>query len=373
MRAVYHLIIKELKQLSRDKRMRFMVIVAPVIQLVLLGYAATTDVRSIPIAIYDADRTSESRSLINGFTNSGYFEISAWLDSDKKTDEQLERGKAWIALVIPRKFSADVLARRTARLQLIADGTDANSVNIALGYSTLIINNYSRALAEKLLETSPVKPGGITPQYRVLYNESLKSRNFMIPAVVVLVLMIVTLTITAMAIVKEKEIGTLEQLLVAPIKPYQLILGKLLPFVLVGMVDVTLVMLVAIYWFEVPPRGNIGLIYVMALAFILTTLGIGLFVSTIANTRQQALMIGQFGFFIPFMYFSGFVFPIANMPQAIQYVTLAVPLRYMLEAVRAIFLKGTGLDVLWPDAVALLAIGALVLSLSILRFRRKLG
>jgi len=373
MKAIYHLVIKELKQLLRDKRMRFMAIAAPVIQLAVLGYAATTDVRSIPMAIYDGDKTSESRALINRFTNSGYFETTGWADSPNDATAFLERGKAWIALIIPRGFSSDVLGRKTARLQLIADGTDANSVNIALGYSTLIINGYSRGLAEKLLETSPVKPGGITPQYRIWYNESLKSRNFMIPAVVVLVLMIVTLTLTSMAIVKEKEIGTLEQLLVTPIKPHQLILGKLIPFVLVGMIDVTLVLLVAVYWFEVPLRGNIALIYLMSGVFILTTLGIGLFISTVAKTRQQALMIAQFGFFIPFMYFSGFVFPIANMPKAIQYVTYLVPLRYMLEATRAIFLKGSGIYLLWHDAAALIIIGVGVLSLSIIRFKRKMG
>ncbi len=373
MRIIYHLVIKELKQLFRDKRMRFLVVVAPVIQLTLLGYAATTDVRSIPLAIYDGDRTSESRDLINRFVNSGYFEITGWADSQNQAGGFLERGKAWIALVVPRGFSSDVLGRRTANVQLMADGTDANSVNIAMGYSSLIINGYSRRLADKRLESSLLRPGGITPQYRVWYNESLVSRDYMVPGVVALILMITTLTLTSMSIVKEKEVGTLEQLLVTPIRPHQLILGKLIPFVLVGMMNVTLVLIVAIYWFLVPMRGNIFLIYGISGIFIMTTLGIGLFISTLARTRQQALMIAQFGFFIPFIYLSGFTFPISNMPKAIQYSTYGIPLRYMLEAVRGIFLKGIGLDILWRDAAALLVIGVGVLTLSILRFKRKIG
>ncbi|MBI5177729.1 MAG: ABC transporter permease [Nitrospinae bacterium] len=355
--------------------MRFMAIAAPVIQLTILGYAATTDVRSVPLVVCDADRSSESRALVSRFVNSGYFEIVGDVDSPKEIDPYIERGKASLALMIPTDFSAKVLGRKTASLQIIADGSDANSSNIALGYAAQIVASHSRGILAELLEKTPMaaKPGSVRAVTRVWYNENLLSRNYMVPAVVVLVLMIITFTLTAMAIVKEREIGTLEQLLVAPIRPYQLILGKLIPFILVGMVDVTLVLLVAVYWFHVPLRGSALLIYVSCGLFIMTTLGLGLFVSTIANTRQQAMMIAQFGFFIPFMYFSGFVFPIENMPQTVQWLTYGVPLRYALNIMRNIFLKGVGLEVLWPDALALVIIGVLILTLSILRFHRKLG
>ncbi len=374
MGIIYHLIVKELRQLMRDKRMRFLAIAAPVIQLVALGYAATTDVKSIPMVVCDQDRSSISRGLVSRFTNSGYFVVEGMEDSTDGIGRHIERGYAWIALVIPPKFSADVLARRTARLQLVADGSDANSSNIAIGYASMVVNDYSQGILLDMVEKTPmaVKPARVLPQVRVWYNESLTSRNFMVPGVVALVLMIVTLTLTSMAVVREKEIGTMEQLLVTPIKPYQIIIGKLIPYALVGMVDVTLVLLFAVYWFDVPMRGNVFLVYGMSGLFILTTLGIGLFISTIAKTQQQAMMIAQFGFFIPVMYFSGFIFPIENMPTAIQYLTYLIPLRYFLDAIRNIFLKGTGMETLWFDALALAVLGVAVLSVAILRFRKKL-
>ena len=375
MRIIYHLIVKELKQLMRDKRMRFLALAAPMIQLAVLGYAATTDVKSVPMVVCDGDRSSASRDFVSRFTNSGYFAVEDTVDSPNEIDRHIERGNAWLALVIPPSFSADVLARRTVKVQLIADGSDANSSNIAIGYATQIVNNYSQEILLEMLEKTPMasKPARVIPRVRVWYNESLTSRNFMVPGVVVLVLMIVTLTLTSMAVVREKEIGTMEQLLVTPIKPYQLILGKLIPYTLVGMVDVTFVLVISAYWFNVPIRGSVFLIYGMSCLFILNTLGIGLFISTIAQTQQQAMMIAQFGFFIPFMYFSGFIFPIENMPHAFQYVTYLIPLRYFLEIIRNIFLKGAGMDTLWPDALGLVVLGVTVLSVAILRFNKKLG
>jgi ABC-2 type transport system permease protein len=225
------------------------------------------------------------------------------------------------------------------------------------------------------LEKSPqfFKPARVLPEIRVWYNAELKSRNFMVPGVVALVLMIITMTLTSLAIVKEKEAGTLEQLLVTPIKPYQLILGKLIPFVLIGAVDVTIVLAVARFWFEVPLRGSILLLYGLCGLFVLTTLGLGLFVSTISKTQQQAMMTAQFFIFMPFIFFSGFTFPIENMPQWIQYLTYLIPLRYFITIIRGIFLKGDGIAELWTQALALFVFGVVILTLSVLRFKRKLG
>ncbi len=210
------------------------------------------------------------------------------------------------------------------------------------------------------------------PEPRVWFNPDLTSTNFMVPGVVALVLMIVTMTLTSLGIVKEKEIGTLEQLLVTPIKPYQLILGKLIPFVIIGYVDVSIVLAIARFWFNVPMVGNVVLLFALSGLFLLTTLGLGLFISTIARSQQQAMLIAQFFFFMPFLFLSGFTFAIANMPVVIQYVTYVIPLRYFLEIVRGIFLKGTTIVELWPQALALLLFGIAILTLSVLRFRKKL-
>lgn len=374
MRTIFHIIVKEFLQLRRDRRMLTLSFMAPVLQLILLGYAATTDIKSIPMLVCDQDKTSTSRELITQFTNSGYFVVDYEVQSLNEVDHYIENGHAWMALVIPPKFANDLLGRRTARVQLLADGSDANSANISLGYASQIIAKYSRSIVAEVLKRTPqvLKPARVMPEVRVWYNPDLKSRNFMVPGVVALVLMIITMTLTSLAIVKEKEIGTLEQLLVTPIKPYQLILGKFLPFVIIGAVDVTLVLTVAQFWFDVPMRGSVPLLYGLSGLLVLTTLGLGLFVSTISKTQQQAMMTAQFFIFMPFIFFSGFTFPIENMPTIIQYFTYLIPLRYFIVIIRGIFLKGIGIAELWPQALALLIFGVAILTLSVLRFRKRL-
>ena len=375
MRVIYHIIVKEFLQIRRDKRMLSLSLMAPIVQLLLLGYAATTDIRLIPIVVHDQDRSSASRELIAQFTNSGYFELRGYAESSVEVDEAIADGKAWVALVIPTTFSRQLLARETAQLQLIVDGSDANSANIGLGYASQIVTRYSRSVTAQILEQNAgVKlPARVLPEARVWYNPDLKSRNFMVPGVVALVLMIITMTLTSIGVVKEKEVGTLEQLLVTPITPAQLIIGKLLPFALIGAVDVTLVLTVARFWFEVPMRGSIGLLYGLSGLFVLTTLGLGLFVSTISKTQQQAMMTAQFFIFMPMIFLSGFTFPIENMPQAVQYITYILPLRYFMTIIRGIFLKGVGIAELWPQAAALAVFGVCILTLSVLRFRKRLG
>ncbi|MBI4548921.1 MAG: ABC transporter permease [Ignavibacteriae bacterium] len=347
----------------------------PVIQLVLLGYAATTDIKSIPMVVCDLDKSSASREFIAQFTNSGYFVVEDQVHSIGQIDAHIEHGDAWLALVIPPRFGAHLLAYQPAMVQLIADGSDANSANISLGYATQIIGTYSRSIVTEVRERIPfgMKPARVMPEIRVWYNAELESRNFMVPGVVALVLMIVTMTLTSLGVVKEKEIGTLEQLLVTPIKPYQLIIGKLLPFVIIGAIDVTFVLAVARFWFDVPLQGSVLLLYGLSGLFVLTTLGLGLFVSTISRTQQQAMMTAQFFFFMPFIFLSGFAFPIENMPAIIQYITYVIPLRYFIVIIRGIFLKGVGIGELWTQALPLVIFGVIILTLSVLRFRRKLG
>ncbi|MBF8247333.1 MAG: hypothetical protein HW374_133 [Bacteroidetes bacterium] len=375
MKVIREMIVKEFLQIRRDKRMLPIVILAPIIQVILLGYAATVDVKEIPLVVSDMDNSRESREFVARFTNSGYFIIVAYVDHPKKTDEYLDGNKATMAVLIPENFGKNIATGRGTQLQLIADGADANTANISLGYASQITAGYSQSiLLNQLLKTS----GGLVPpqlkvETRVWFNPDLRSANYMVPGVVAMILMIITTTFTSAGIVREKEIGTMEQLLVTPIKPYQLILGKLLPFVIIGFIDVILVLGVAVNLFGIPLKGSILLLFGLSGLFILTTLGLGLFVSTISHTQQQAMMTAQFFIFFPMIFLSGFTFPIENMPKIIQAITYIIPLRYFLEIIRGLFLKGVGIETLWPQALALLVFGVTILSLSVLRFQKRLG
>lgn len=371
--VIIEIIKKEFYQIRQDKRMMMMSVVAPIMQILLLGYAATTDIKYSNLVVCDLDKTAESRAFVKEFTNSSYFVEKYAVDLSEDVDHYIEHAKASIALVIPHDFGNMILTRRSAQIQVILDGSDANSASILLGYATQIVSSYSQKVLATYSVIQPgMKVGRVLPEPRVWFNPDLKSSNYMVPGVVALVLMIITMTLTSLGIVKEKEIGTLEQLLVTPIKPYQLILGKLIPFTIIGFSDVLVVLAIAHYWFEVPLAGSLPLLFALSGLFILTTLGLGLFISTIAKSQQQAMLIAQFFFFMPFTFLSGFTFPIANMPVVIQYLTYVIPLRYFLEIVRGIFLKGAGIRELWPQALALFLIGVSVLTLSVLRFRRRL-
>ena len=371
--VIIHIVKKEFYQIRQDKRMLLVSIMAPILQVLLLGYAATTDIKYSDLVVCDMDRTAGSRELLRSFTNSHYFILKYTVDVPNEVDYYIDHAKASVALVVPAGFSEKIFRKNTAPLQMIFDGADANTANILLGYATQIVNSYSQSIlinASSVLQG--VKVGRILPEPRVWFNPDLKSQNFMVPGVVALVLMIITMTLTSLGIVKEKEIGTLEQLLVTPIKPYQLIIGKLIPFVIIGAFDVSIVLTIARFWFEVPMRGSLFLLFGLSGLFILTTLGLGLFISTIAKSQQQAMLIAQFFFFMPFMFLSGFTFPIENMPSVIQWLSYLIPLRYFLVIVRGVFLKGSSMAELWPQALALFIFGVSILTLSVLRFRKRL-
>ena len=372
-RTIVEMIRKEFYQFRQDPRMIAVSVLAPLLQVLLLGYAATTDIKNSDIVVCDMDRTSMSRELVRSFSTSGYFVVRYHADVPEDVNHFIEYGEARMAVVLLPGFGDKILGHETAPLQVIFDGTDANTASVLLGYTTQIVAQFSQSIqVEASPVHSPIRLGAIVPEPRVWFNPDLLSANYMVPGVVALVLMIITMTLTSLGIVKEKEIGTLEQLMVTPIRPYQLILGKLIPFVIIGFVDVTLVLSIAHFWFEVPLVGSLLLLYGLSGLFILTTLGLGLFVSTIAKSQQQAMLIAQFFFFMPFMFLSGFAFPIANMPVVIQYITYVIPLRYFLEIVRAVFLKGSGIAELWPQALALLVFGLAILTLSVLRFQKKM-
>ena len=377
MQRLRFLVWKEFLELRKDPKLFGVVIVAPILQLTLLGYAATTDVRDVPVVVADGDRSSSSRELIARFDGSPNFTVLDVVSTVNDVEPYLERGRAWLALSIPAGYGVQVARRIPVTLQVIADGSDSNSTTVALGYATSLIGGYAQELVEARVAAAPPaeetvgRAGSIEPRIRIWFNPQLESRHFMIPGVLALVLLVVTANLASMAIVREKELGTLEQLNVTPLRRWELIAGKLLPYGAIAMVDVLLVVAVAVFWFEVPLRGSFALLLAMSLLYVMCTLALGLFISTISETQQQAMMTATFFFLTPMIYLSGFIFPIENMPQVIQAVTYLIPLRYFLVIVRGIFLKGIGLDLLWPQAAALAAWGSIVLLLAVSRSRKR--
>jgi ABC-2 type transport system permease protein len=376
MRSVLYIMWKETLELRQDPRIFSIIFIAPILQLTILGYAATTDVRNIPVVIVDADRSAASQELISRFTAVSTFSIVDVVASINEVDPYLAGGRAWMALAIPPDYGEALATGRPSALQIVADGSDASSINIAMGYASNLIATRAQDLVEQQLRSSASSgrpPGGLEARVRVWFNPRLESRYFMLPGIFALLLLVVTSNLSSMAIVREREVGTLEQLNVTPLGRVQLILGKLLPYGVIGMIDALIVLLVILFWFKVPLLGSFWLLFAMSCVYLLTTLGLGLFISTISNTQQQAMMTSTFFFMTPMMYLSGFIFPIENMPAAIQPVTYLIPLRYFVIILRGIFLKGVGLETLWPQALGLLLWGLVILSLAILRSSKRLA
>jgi len=375
MKKIGPIIRKEFLQLKRDPRLLPILFISPVMQLLLLGYAVNLDVKDIPTLVCDLDGTAASRNFVAEFLNSGYFRLRDRVSDIRDVDLFLDNGRASVAIVVERGFADHLAGQRQAGVQLLVDGTESQSATIGANYANAITARYGQDIVKPMLDKLRdlgVYPVSVNPEVRVWYNPELRSRNFMVPGVLGLVLMIMTMMLTAMAIVREKEIGTMEQLIVTPIRPVELIVGKLLPFVMIGIMDAALVVSIATLWFRIPLRGSVPLLFFLSLIFMMTTLGLGLFTSTISRSQQQAMMTTVF-FMMPMMLLSGFVFPIENMPKIFQWITLLVPLRYYFVIVRGIFLKGVGLGALWDEMVALVIFGLAILSLSVLRFRKKLG
>jgi ABC-2 type transport system permease protein len=373
MYGLWRVIVKELFQLRHDRKMIPALVAGPLNQQLALGYAANTDVDRIPTLLVDEDRTPASRELVDRFTGSGYFVLAGAVATADQAEPWLVDGRAQVALVIPGRYGEDVAAGRPPRVQVLADGTDANSAVVGLGYASRILGEAGAQLAVQRSPRPPAPAGaGVELVPRIWYNPDLKSRWFYVPAVLAMVLMLVTMMMPSMAVVREKEIGTLEQIIVTPLAPWQLIVGKLCPFVVIGIFDLLLITGVARWLFGVPLRGSLLLLVLLTLLYLLNTLGLGLLVSTVVSTQQQAMMFSAFVVMVPMIYLSGLIFPIANMPRAVQLATYAVPVRYYANVIRGVFLRGSGIAVLWPDALALLGLGLMLLFLASLRFRKSL-
>ncbi len=372
---IWQILIKEFLQLSRDRWARFRLLVPPIVQMLLFGYAATFEVYGVSTSVLDLDHSQESRALIAAFSSSTRFDIVEIAATQKDADAAIDRSDAAIALVIQPGFAEVLRKGQSAPLQVLVDGTNSNTALLALGYVNEIVASFSTGYAVDLLQR--IRPGPATRQVQVSlesrpwYNPDLNSRWFFVPGVIGTLTLTIVVNLTAFAIVREREMGTLEQIMVTPIRPYEFVLGKTVPFFLVGLGEVLMIALVGVFWFDVPFVGNPFVLLLGTALFLLSTLALGLLISTICTTQQQAFASN---FFVvnPLFTLSGFSFPISAMPVALQWFSYVNPLRYYLIILRGTFLKGVGLDVLWPEMLALAALGAVLLALSILRFRKSL-
>lgn len=376
MRArLWQMLIKEFIQVFRDKRTRFVLIVPPIVQVLVFGYAATYEIHNVPVAVLDLDHSQASRDLIARFDSSPYFEIHSHLSNRRQITDLVDRGEVTLALHIHPGFSQRLRKGQTAPLQVIVDATNSNTALIALGYVNQIADRFARDYQDdRLRRVGPLLAAQIPSvrlERRPWFNTDLKSRWFFVPGVIGSLTLVIVVTLTAFAIVREREIGTLEQIMVTPIRPLEFILGKTLPFFLIGLADVALVAGLGTLWFAVPFRGQLSVLLLGAVLFLLCMLGVGLFISTISATQQQA-MVSAFFFIMPAITFSGFGFPISSMPEALQWMTYLDPLRYFLVVLRSVYLKGVGLEVLWPQMLGMAVVGTGLLTVSVFRFRKSL-
>jgi ABC-2 type transport system permease protein len=362
---------KEFRQTFRDPRSARIMFVAPVVQLLLFGYAVNTDVRHTRTFLLDRDRTAESRQLADAITASGYFRIVGRGERPADLVDALDHGTVILGVEIPQGFAADLASGRQASVQLLVDGSTANTANVALGYATQIVTRFGLARGREILaRAGPMgAPAGVDFRARAWYNPNLESVVYNVPAVMGTIVMMMSLLLTSLAVVREREIGTLEQLMVSPLKPTELILGKTLPVVVIALTQLVLVTAVALLWFGIPFRGSFTLLAVAGLCYILSGLGIGLLISTVSNTQQEAFMT-MFFFFLPAIMLSGFMFPVQNMPVFLRYLTLLDPIRHFLEVVRGVFLRGAGWEILWRQIVVLFVMGVSVLWFATTRFRK---
>jgi ABC-2 type transport system permease protein len=369
------MLIKEFIQVFRDKRTRFVLFAPPIIQMLVFGYAATFEIHHVPTVVLDLDHSQESRELISRFSSSPYFDVQRQLTDYRQIRDLIDQGKATVGLEIHAGFAQNLRKGQTAPLQVIVDATNSNTALIASGYITQIALGFAQDYQkDRIYRISPQmieKIPSVQLEPRPWYNPDLRSRWFFIPGIIGSLTLVLVVTLTAFAVVREREIGTLEQIMVTPIRPAEFILGKTLPFFLIGLFDVSLIATVGTLWFQVPFRGQILVLFAGAILFLLCMLGVGLLISTVSSTQQQA-MVTAFFFIMPAITFSGFGFPISTMPQWLQYLTYLSPLRYFLVVLRGTYLKGVGMEILWPQMFAMAALGIGLLTIAVLRFHKAL-
>lgn len=374
LQRIQRMLIKEFLQMLRDPRMRVVVFGVPVIQMTIMAFALTTDVTDIRTAVFDLDRSSASRRLLSDFTGGGYFRICAYLDSEKEIADLLDRSGVRVVLRIPTGFANDIAAGRTAKVQLITDGTDANSTAIALGYATSIINDFADEQMEQRSRTNGLftKPVQVEAVTRAWFNANMESKYYYVPSLIATMLYIFSLLLTSIGIVREKEIGTIEQVMVTPIRRLEFILGKTLPYMITGYISMTIMLLVAFVIFQVRVEGSLSLLYLLTGIYLCGNMGIALLVSASAVTQQQALLT-SFLILMPSVMLSGFMFPVKNMPEVVQWFTFLNPMRWYLEILRGIVLKSVGMQDLWPAVAAQSTLTIIFIAGAASRFRKTLS
>ncbi len=372
-RRIRNIIIKEFIQVLRDKKLRFFLIVPPLVQLLTYGYVVNFDIKHVATAVFDESRTMESRQLIDRFTSNDWFDVKYYINSKKELLDLIDRGEITMALWIQWDFATRLRQGKSGRLQVIVDATDSNAALIVNRYAGTVIADYNQEQLNRRLASKGQQwvgqlglPLNIEP--RAWFNDNLISRYSMIPGVIAMVVLLVSLMLTALSVVREKEIGTLEQILVTPIRPLELMLGKTIPFVIISLVEVAMVTALGILWFEVPFRGSFLVLLLGTIAFLFNSVGLGLLISTISSTQQQAMMAGNL-FLTPAILLSGLIFPIANMPVFFQYLTRLNPLMYFVIVTQSIFLRGAGVGLLWPEILAMTVLGTGMLWLAVARFK----
>ena len=365
---IREMVRKEFRQLLRDRRTRAVIFVSPLLQLLMFGYAVNTDIRDTATFVVDLDATAASRRLVDAFVATGYFEVVGRSDRPADLVRALDHGHALIGIEIPRGFARD-LTGGGAAVQVIVDGTESNSATIAQGYASRIVRRFA---LEQAAAVGALPSGGVDLRARAWYNPNLESRAYNVPAVIGVLIMLMCLLLTALAVVRERELGTLDQLMVSPLTPGELMISKTLPVAVIALFDLAAVSLLAIVWFRIPMQGSPLVLLPAALLYILGGLAVGLLISTVSRTQQEAFM-SMFLFFQPSIILSGFFYPIDSMPRFFRWVTLGNPVRHFLEVVRAVFLKGAGFIDLWPQYLGLALLAGAVLWLAVIRFPRTMA
>jgi ABC-2 type transport system permease protein len=367
-RSIRAVLWREFLDIRRDRRSLFLTFLYPITMLVLYGYGIRYDVDNVPLSVLDHSETPESRALVEQMTRSRYFRVVRWAQDERQVAHDLHTEAVCVALVIPQDFADRIRAGKETPVQVLIDGSDSNTATIAQGYALAVVQGFAESRSSGRANAPPIRVAS-----RVWYNPELKSVNFIVPGMIAVIMMIVGALLTSISIVKEKERGTIEQILVSPIRPMEMIVGKIIPYVVIAVIDLAIIVVAGYVVFAVPIKGSLLDLSIFSLLYLISSLGLGVYVSTIVDNMQTALITAVFLSLLPSILLSGFVFPIEYMPTAIQWITYLFPGRYFVDAIRGIYLKSVGFSVLWPDALflSLFAVGIVLLSAA--RFQQRLG
>jgi len=374
-RRIYAVLRKELLHITRDKGSLILALLLPFVMLLLFGYALSLDVDHIPAIVYDHSRSAESRDLIREFSGSTYFDIIGYAENDKTVDFNIDRGKALMGIVIPERFSQDLLSGREAKVQLLLDGSDSNTASIALGYADALVRTYAASLRTKATDKmgAPQMKAPVDARIRVMYNEDVQSKNFIVPGLIAVIIMIISALLTSLTIAREWEQGTMEQLLSTPVRPLELVFGKLAAYFIVGLFDMIACLVIAVTVFDVPMKGSVVLLFVTSCIFLFGALSWGIFISASVRNQLMAYQMGTLTSFMPAFMLSGLIYSIDNMPIVIQLLTRIFPARYFVTITKGIFLKGVGVQALWVEILLLIFYAVFIFVVASRKMRQKVA